>query len=65
MYQAMQQIGGALGLAILVSIAGGHDHATIKVLPASALEAGAALVALAFILINVAFTGAVVTQPLF
>jgi MFS family permease len=57
MYQAMQQIGGALGLAILVSIAGGHGHATIKVLPASALQAGAALVILAFILTTVAFTG--------
>jgi EmrB/QacA subfamily drug resistance transporter len=57
MYQAMQQIGGALGLAILVSIAGGHGHATIKVLPASALKAGAALVILAFILTTVAFTG--------
>jgi hypothetical protein len=59
MYQAMQQIGGALGLAILVSIAGGHSHATIKVLPASALQAGAALVILAFILTTVAFTGRV------
>jgi EmrB/QacA subfamily drug resistance transporter len=57
MYQAMQQIGGALGLAILVSIAGGHGDATIKVLPTSALEAGAALVVLAFILTTVAFTG--------
>jgi EmrB/QacA subfamily drug resistance transporter len=57
MYQAMQQIGGALGLAILVSIAGGHGQATIKVLPKSALEAGAALVILAFILTTVAFTG--------
>jgi EmrB/QacA subfamily drug resistance transporter len=57
MYQAMQQIGGAVGLAILVSIGGGHGHATIKVLPASALEAGAALVALAFILTAVAFAG--------
>jgi hypothetical protein len=57
MYQAMQQIGGALGLAILVSIAGGHGQSTIKVLPASALEVGAALVILAFILTTVAFAG--------
>jgi hypothetical protein len=57
MYQAMQQIGGALGLALLVSIAGSHAQATIKVLPTSALEAGAALVILAFILTTVAFTG--------
>jgi predicted MFS family arabinose efflux permease len=42
-YQAMQQIGGALGVAIMVSIASGHGRT-------ASLEAGAIFGALAFAL---------------
>lgn len=49
-YQAMQQIGGSVGLAILVSIRVGHTQAT-------ALETAAVFAALAFVLTVAATTG--------
>jgi EmrB/QacA subfamily drug resistance transporter len=50
MYQAMQQIGGSLGLAIMISVAGGHGQAI-------ALEVGAAFAILAFVFTAVGFAG--------
>jgi predicted MFS family arabinose efflux permease len=50
MYQAMQQIGGSLGLAILISVAGGHGQTV-------ALQVGAVFAGLAFIFTAVAFAG--------
>ncbi|HEY1570426.1 MAG TPA: MFS transporter [Pseudonocardiaceae bacterium] len=49
-YQAMQQIGGSVGLAVLVSIRAGHSQAT-------ALESAAVFAVLAFVLTVVATTG--------
>jgi hypothetical protein len=49
-YQAMQQIGGSVGLAILVSIAVGHGQS-------AALEGAAGFAALAFVLTAVALFG--------
>jgi len=50
MYQAMQQIGGSLGLAILISVAGSHGQGT-------ALEVGAVFAVLAVIFTALAFAG--------
>jgi EmrB/QacA subfamily drug resistance transporter len=49
-YQAMQQVGGSVGLAILVSIAAGHGQS-------AALEGAAGFAVLAFVLTAVALSG--------
>ncbi|HEX5405551.1 MAG TPA: MFS transporter [Pseudonocardiaceae bacterium] len=49
-YQAMQQIGGSVGLAVLVSIRVGHSQAT-------ALETAAVFAAVAFVLTSAATAG--------